>query len=96
MSVKKLAAEIKNNRPRPNENTDMVYGRVTSIRPLKIKVDSRFEIGANHLMLSQMVKELTVWDGYTNLVIFRALTVGDRVRMLRVQKGQMYYVLERI
>ncbi|WEL49192.1 DUF2577 domain-containing protein [Enterococcus casseliflavus] len=81
----------------------MVYGVVTSTSPLTIRVDNRFSITSRHLILSQMVRPLSVTisvtiDGKTGTgssQVFRSLQSGDRVRMLRVSKGQKYYVLDR-
>ncbi|WP_249686295.1 DUF2577 domain-containing protein [Enterococcus casseliflavus] len=81
----------------------MVYGVVTSTSPLTIRVDNRFSITSRHLILSQMVRPLSVSisvtiDGKTGTgssQVFRSLQSGDRVRMLRVSKGQKYYVLDR-
>jgi len=99
MAGEKLARMIKAQGRNDNELSDLVFGVVTSTSPLKIKIDSRFEIGSTHIILSQMVKDLTVSitiDGKTgSATVFRALRTGDKVRMLRLQKGQMYYVLER-
>lgn len=99
MAGEKLARLIKEQGKRDSELSDLVYGTVSSTSPLKIKIDPRFEIGSANIILSQMVKDLTVSitiDGKTgSATVFRALRSGDKVRMLRLQKGQMYYVLER-
>ena len=68
------------------ETTDLLFGVVTSVSPLKIKIDNRFEVDEKFLILSALVKETTLWRG---------LIVGDKVRVLRVNQGQMFYVLER-
>lgn len=100
MSVEKLAHTIKNAKPRADELSDLVYGKVTKSSPLTILVDNRFELTRPFLVLSRMVKDLTVTisiDGKSGSAkVFRSLQVGDGVLMLRVQKGQKYYVLERV
>ena len=68
------------------ETTDLLFGVVTSISPLKIKIDNRFEVDEKFLILSALVKKTHLWRG---------LIVGDKVRLLRVNQGQMFYVLER-
>lgn len=73
-------------KPDPGELTDLVYGEVTSVDPLKIKVDQRFEVEAEFLILSVLCTEVSWWRG---------LLVGDIVRMLRVAGGQRFYVIER-
>ncbi len=66
--------------------TDLVSGVVTSINPLKIKVENKFEIGSNFLVLSPFCIKSSLWEG---------LQLGDQVNMLRVAKGQKYYVLDK-
>lgn len=136
-----------------NDTTDLMYGVVTAVNPLKIKVENRFEITAEFLLLSAMCKEMTVnifahtheitvqnagahthgtpagttgatavgdhgththtipaattdsngehahsaseTEQLTSVTLWRGLQVNDKVRMLRVSKGQLYYVLER-
>ncbi|AUJ86840.1 DUF2577 family protein [Enterococcus sp. CR-Ec1] len=99
MAGEKLARVIKDNRPKDSELSDLIYGLVTSINPLAIRIDNRYSVGSQHLILSQMVKNLTVTitiDGKQGTAqVFRPLQVGDHVRMLRVSKGQKFYVLER-
>ena len=60
MAGEKLAKLIKQQKPSAGSLTDLMYGVVTSTSPLKIRVDSRFEVGAAHLVLSQMVRRLVV------------------------------------
>ncbi|WP_251855337.1 DUF2577 domain-containing protein [Enterococcus italicus] len=99
MAGERLARRIKNQATNPNELSDLIYGVVTSASPLKIQVDSRFEVSSEHLILSSMVQRKTVTitiDGKSGTgVVFEALKTGERVKMLRVSSGQKYYVLER-
>ncbi|MBP3037992.1 DUF2577 domain-containing protein [Bacillaceae bacterium Marseille-Q3522] len=129
----KLLAEAKGN---PSELSDIVFGKVTSISPLSVMVDNRFEVSGDFLILSAMVQDLkvkisipvitastrqvnsvglngtkpdvtkdvekvtvvnqvNVSQQVQEIQIFRPLQVDDQVRMLRVQNGQLYYVLER-
>ena len=73
------------------ETTDLLFGVVTSVSPLKIKIDNRFEVDEKFLILSALVKETVLPD----IFLWRGLIVGDKVRVLRVNQGQMFYVLER-
>lgn len=103
MPGEELARIIKDCKPKDSDLSDMVYGVVSSTSPLTIRVDNRFSITSRHLILSQMVRPLSVSisvtiDGKTGTAssqVFRSLQSGDRVRMLRVSKGQKYYVLDR-
>lgn len=119
---------------------ELALGEVTSVNPLKIKVENRLEIDETFLMLSAFVKEKwinipedadnqhihiipaidseggvwqtdpaagpaththTISEWKTSLALqkiklWRGLKVGDQVRMIRLQNGQLYYVLERV
>lgn len=82
--------------------TDLTFGVVTSgpDQGLRIKVENRFEIGASHLILSGLCveKKVTVHEGREDedeLVLWEGLMPGERVRMLRCGRGQLYYVLDR-
>lgn len=75
--------------------TDLVYGQVLSINPLKIKVDNRFEITSNFIILSALAKEKKITIGDTEIILWRGLQTNDKVKMLKVNQGQKYYVIER-
>ncbi len=127
-------------KPSSSESTDLLFGEVTSVSPLKIKIDNRFEVGEEFLILSALVKDTVInipaidasyrednqhshvipatvtlsidsnnnpvnhnhkissWNTELSLPsirLWRGLIVGDKVRVLRVNQGQMFYVLER-
>lgn len=124
MAGEKIARRIKGIGNDIDRSSDLVFGSVTSMNPLRIKIDNRFEIDNSHLILSRMVKELSVNVSVTVSVgvevsvsvdgkggsgsgsgggagsgsglVWRGLQVGDEVSLLKVQKGQTYYVLERV
>ena len=119
---------------------DICFGTVSSVSPLLIKVDNRFEIDETFLMLSAFVKEKwikipedsnnehihiipaiddegSVWQtdvaagptphthtipewktklALPKIKLWRGLKVGDKVRMIRLKEGQLYYVIERM
>lgn len=113
------------------ETTDLLFGVVTSVSPLKIKIDNRFEVDEKFLILSALVKktvikipereenkhshvipqhttssagegphthiipEMSTYSALPDILLWRGLIVGDKVRVLRVNQGQMFYVLER-
>lgn len=112
-----------------SESTDLLFGDVISISPLKLKIDNRFEVDEKFIILSALVKETIIKipqrEEYTHIhvipehhtqtaskhthvipemktraalpdiLLWRGLRVGDKVRVLRINKGQMFYVLER-
>ena len=75
--------------------TDLVYGKVVTINPLAIQVASRYNITKDFLLLSSLCTEKWIGEGVNKQMLWRGLQVGDSVRMLRVQGGQLFYVLER-
>lgn len=78
-------------KPPIGETTDLLFGEVTSVSPLKIRVDNRFEVDEQFLILSALVKETIIHS----ITLWRGLIVGDKVRLLRVANGQMFYIIER-
>ncbi|MDO4680899.1 MAG: DUF2577 family protein [Aerococcus sp.] len=101
MGGERLAKIIKDITPKADAIPDLVYGEVTSTSPLTIRVDNRFEIkGQPFIELSQFVKDFSITveteKGKQTIPIFRSLKAGDHVRMLRVQNGQKFYVVERM
>lgn len=99
------------NRPggSPQDYADEVYGRVQSTTPLTIWVNQDMQLSGSFLELTTEARGLTVSvelpvtgggakDGQKamgTIEIFPTLQVGDKVRMLRVQKGQRFIVLGR-
>ncbi|MDU2904586.1 MAG: DUF2577 domain-containing protein [Streptococcus mitis] len=81
------------------DRTDIVFGSVTSVSPLTIKVNNKLEIPESFLVLSPMVKELRTGDtegDNKRWIVFRDLEAGDTVLMIKAQNGQLYYVLQRM
>ena len=104
-----------------SDRTDFVFGEVIGISPLRVRVENRFDVGEDFLILSQMVKEhkiqvptpatvqtsqveiegqsvvtaVSLEQGLQDIIIFRSLQIGDHVRMIRGQKSQLFYVIER-
>lgn len=117
-----------------NEIVDIVMGEVTSIRPLKVKMENR-ELTQSFLILGALCKETHIYtpnikkldhhhiisatstksagtdshshsiseqdtgsapkDGDYDIMLWRGLKVGDRVLMLKVGRGQKYYIMQR-
>lgn len=118
-----------------NEVVDIVVGEVTSISPLKVKIETR-ELTEAFLIVGALCKETKVGaDSMTKyqhnhsvpaastgsaspgphthtidarntgsatlppsnftITLWRGLKVGDRVLMLKVGKGQKYYIIQR-
>ena len=95
MAGERLARAIKNQATNEKELSDLVFGVVISTSPLQIKVESRFTVSSEFLILSQMVKHKSVSFENKSITIFEDLKAGETVRMLRVSKGQKFFVLDR-
>lgn len=84
----------------------VMYGTVLTDSPLKIKVDQKFILTKEFLILTKNVKdyetEATVnWTadnitGRKKIIIHNALKVGDKVMLLQEQGGQKYIVLDKV
>lgn len=118
-----------------NEVVDIIEGEVTSVSPLKVKVDNR-ELTEAFLILGALVKETHIYTPYIikhnhkhvvpttstqpagegphthvisardtdpvkphaddfDIMLWRGLRVGDKVMMLKVGRGQRYYIMQR-
>lgn len=104
-----------------NEVVDLVEGEVTSVSPLKVKVDNRELTGA-FLVLGALCQETIITrtadsgtyifenphshtgvHGATSsdncdiyqIKLWRGLKTGDKVMMIKLGRGQKYYVLQR-
>lgn len=85
-----------------NEVVDIVEGEVTSVSPLKVKVDNR-ELTEAFLILGALCQETFIPADYIinsnpgieKIRLWRGLQSGDRVMMIKVGRGQKYYVLQR-
>lgn len=115
-----------------NEVVDLILGEVTSIKPLKVKIENR-ELTETFLVVGALCKETRLTDpAFTvpththtvpshatesaeshqhsvgsqstseaasvpsDLVLWRGLRVGDKVLMLKVGRGQKYFVMQRV
>lgn len=118
-----------------NEIVDIVMGEVTSVKPLKVKVENR-ELTESFLILGALCKETHIYtpyvkkldhyhvipaasteaggsDGHSHaiqardtdpaqphganydIMLWRGLRKGDKVLMLKVGRGQKYYIIQR-
>ena len=91
----RLLQQASQNAVSSNAVPDLIYGEVLSVEPLEIKVDSRYIITDEFIVLSGLCIEKRINDEPTGQLLWRGLQIGDSVRMLRVQEGQLFYVIER-
>lgn len=119
-----------------NEIVDIVVGEVTSVGPLKVKVENR-ELTESFLILGALCKETHIYtpnikkmdhrhvipeastkeggnpshshiiekrdsdpvsphEADFDIMLWRGLVVGDKVLMLKVGRGQTYFILQRV
>jgi len=83
-----------------SETTDLLYGEVISTSPLSLKIDNRFIITENFIILSALCKEKTITithdtSGAEVVILWRGIIVGDKLRLIRLGRGQKFYAIER-
>lgn len=92
--VKKAALEAVN----ASQPSDFCFGKVISIKPLKISVEQKMTLGSAQLLLTRNVTDFkTQITDYEKreITIHNALRVGDEVILLKKKGGQKYLVLDR-
>ncbi|MGE7021988.1 DUF2577 domain-containing protein [Solibacillus cecembensis] len=79
--------------------TNIVYGTVISTSPLKIYVDQKLSLEAEHLKLTRAVMDhevdMTVDNVRRKYLIHNGLGDGDKVTMIRVHGGQQYLIIDK-
>ncbi|MBR4025948.1 MAG: DUF2577 domain-containing protein [Lachnospiraceae bacterium] len=86
--LKKVAIEAMESK----KLTNVVFGKVVSVNPLKINVEQKLPLTKAQLVLTRNVTNYKI-DG---LSISNALKKGDEVILIRQQGGQKYIVIDRI
>lgn len=79
---------------------EMLFGKVTSISPLKINIEQRLTLESKHLILTSLVQDFDVEmtsDEVTEVyTVHLGLEVDETVLLLRVHGGQRFIVLDRV
>ena len=77
-----------------------MYGTVTAVSPLAIKIDQRFTVTEEFLILTKNVAKyeaVLFLDGVQrDVLVDNSLKVGDKVMLLREQGGQKYVVIDKV
>ena len=95
--IKKAAIDAVN----ASQPSDFCFGKVISIKPLKISVEQKMTLGTAQLILTRNVTDfktkITI-DGSDKkeITIHNALQVNDKVVLLKQKGGQKYLVLDRV
>lgn len=87
-----------------SEYADVVYGLVTSIKPLKVQLANNMVIDDNFIVLGKHIgkykldakatikgEKVTIKD----MEFDNSLKKGDKVTMIRMDGGQQFYLFER-
>ncbi len=83
---------------------NVFFGKVQSVRPLKIGVEQRMQLGEAQLVLTRNVTDFDImatveWDtekGKKKIRFHNGLCIGDEVVLIRQQEGQKFIVADRI
>lgn len=79
---------------------NFLFGKVVSVKPLKISVEQKMTLGTAQLVLTRNVTDfktkITVDDKNTQITIHNGLQTGDEVILLKQKGGQKYLVLDRV
>ena len=94
--VKKAAMDaVKASKP-----ADVVFGKVVSTMPLKIKIDQKLILSSAQLALSKNVTDyrlsVTENDTFKTITVHNALVVGEEVILMQMSGGQKYVVIDKI
>ena len=95
--VKRAALDAINN----SNPTDLRYGTVVSVNPLKVKITSQLTLPASLLVVPEHLTDYEVnvtMDGdYERVMtIHNALKVNDNVALIRQMGGASYFILDRV
>lgn len=94
--IKKAAVQAVN----ASKPANVVFGKVISVSPLKIKVDQKLILGKSQLALSRTVTNyrlsVTKNDNLETIMVHNALQMGEEVILAQVSGGQKYIVIDRI
>ncbi|MER1958792.1 MAG: DUF2577 domain-containing protein [Solibacillus sp.] len=95
-SIRKIVLDAVN----AQKLTTVVYGIVESVNPLKVRIDQRLILEAEHLVLTRAVKDYTTEIQISSgarqpCTIYNALKVNDKVTMIRQHGGQQYLIIDK-
>ena len=94
--IKKTAVEAVN----ASKPANMVFGKVISVSPLKIKIDQKLILTSAQLVVSQSVTKyrlsVTLDDESKTMTVDNALKKGEEVILMQVSGGQKYIVIDKI
>lgn len=75
---------------------NVLFGEVMNVNPLEVRIDQRFILTKEFLILTERVKRKEISIGSNAYVINEGLKQGDKLLLLRVQGGQQYVILDKV
>jgi hypothetical protein len=94
--IKKTAVDAVN----ASKPANMVFGKVISTSPLKIKIDQKLILTSAQLVLSKSVTNyrlsVTLDGNSKTMTVNNALKNGEEVILMQVSGGQKYIVIDKI
>lgn len=112
MELLEVIQQISQNTTNNAESIKIHFGVVTSADPLRIKIDSKFEIGMQFLILTNDVRDYETKISFPQLnpdsdgdtltikeekaTVKNALKKGENVVLLKFPNGKKYVVLTRV
>lgn len=84
-----------------SQPSDFVFGKVSSVSPLQVKVEQKLILGSAQLVLTRNVTDhsvnMTIGENVKQKVtIHNGLKIGDEVILLKKKGGQKYLILDRV
>ena len=80
--------------------TSVLFGTVTKASPISIKIEQKFTLTSEFLILTNNVKRYTttlrIDDELKTVTVDNSLSVGDKVILLQEQGGQKFIVLDKV
>lgn len=77
------------------ELADIVYGKVSSVDPLKIKIGGGLELPSKFIDRGRVGRKYKLKIDGKSVTVDDSLQVGDGVTMLRHNAGQSFFILDR-
>ncbi|MEK3768510.1 DUF2577 domain-containing protein [Paenibacillus sp. FSL R5-0887] len=69
---------------------------ITNENPLEVLVDNRLSLSEDFLIVPEKLSGLKVTIGAQEVEIRKALAVGDKLLLIRMQGGQRYVIMDRV
>ena len=80
--------------------TDVMFGIVESVSPLKVYVEQRFHLTGDQLIvpkhLTDYEVDVVLYNDNTKITIKNALKTSDKVVLIRQHGGQKFFIADKV